>query len=322
MLPGAAEHGVAVGHDLGHRLDRQHAGRRHQGADQRRGDAPAHGQPFDRALRGHPVEGQLGQVADEHPGAAAALLGEPGRVDHDQLGQFGQHVLRQELQQVPGVPGGVDDQHAPGGRGAAEEVDRLDDRLLDQDDPVGVRVLVDEPVEDRLVGEPGVPAHQAVGPVRVVDVVADVLGVVAEPSGGGGDAGGDVARLLVHDDPSGPDSELVVHGRARFRDCIPSAGHRYGNPTLRTVKARERRFCPLSQASGRRCRVLPSMRARVPVFRPRGPAITQRVTDMTLGRCAPGRLAVNPGMRHAGVGRAVACDFNIAVPMPRRYPTR
>jgi hypothetical protein len=75
-----------------------------------------------------------------------------------------------------------------------------------------VRVLVDEPVEDRLVGEPRVPADQAVGSVRVVDVVAHVLGVVAELAGGGGDAGGDVARLFVHDDPAGPDSELVMHG--------------------------------------------------------------------------------------------------------------
>jgi hypothetical protein len=36
--------------------------------------------------------------------------------------------------------------------------------------------------------------------------------VVAERTGGGGDAGGDVTRLLVHDDPPGPDSELVMHG--------------------------------------------------------------------------------------------------------------
>jgi len=217
VLPGAAEHGVAVGHDLRHRLDRQLAGRRHQGADQRRGDAPADGQPLHRAFGGHPVEGQLGQVADEHPGAAAALLGEPGRVDHDQPGQFGQHVLRQEPQQVPGVPGGVDDQHAAGGRGAAEEVDRLDDRFLDQHHPVRVRVLVHETVEDRGVGEPGIPADQAVGPVRVVDVVADVLRVVAQLPGGGGDAGGDVARLLVHDDPAGPDGELVMHGALASR---------------------------------------------------------------------------------------------------------
>jgi len=145
VLLGAAEHGVAVGDHIGHRLDRQFAGRRDQGADQRRGDAPADGQPLHRAFRGHPVEGQLGQVADEHPGAAAALLGQPGRVDHDQLAQLGQHVLRQELQQVPGVPGGVDDQHAAARRGAAEEVDRLDDRFLDQHHPVGIRVLVDEP---------------------------------------------------------------------------------------------------------------------------------------------------------------------------------
>jgi hypothetical protein len=82
VLLGAAEHGVAVGYHLRHRLDRQLAGRRDQGADQRRGDAPADGQPFYRAFGGHPVEGQLGQVADEHPGAAAALLGQSGRVDH------------------------------------------------------------------------------------------------------------------------------------------------------------------------------------------------------------------------------------------------
>jgi hypothetical protein len=212
VLAGAAEHGVAVRDHVGHRLDRQFAGGRDQGADQRRGDAQADGQPLHRAFGGHPVEGQLGQVPDEHPGAAAALLGEPGRVDHDQLVQPGQHGFGQELQQVRRVPGGVDDQHACGRRRAAEEVDRLDDRLLDQHDPVGVRVLVDEPVQDGLVGEPGVPAHQAVGAIGVVDVVAHVLGVVAELAGGGGDAGGDVTRLLVHDDPAGPDSELVMHG--------------------------------------------------------------------------------------------------------------
>jgi hypothetical protein len=127
-------------------------------------------------------------------------------------------VHGQEPQQVLGVAGGVDDQHSLAIVGAAEEVDRLDDRLLDQHHPVRVRVLVDEAVEDRLVGDPGVPADQAVGAVRVVDVVADVLRVVAELACGGGDAAGDVARLLVHDDPAGPDSELVIHGRARFRD--------------------------------------------------------------------------------------------------------
>jgi hypothetical protein len=212
VLTGAAEHRLAVGDDIGHRVDGKFAGRGDQGADQRRGDPPAGGQSLHRAFGGHPVEGQFGQVADEHPGAGAALLGEPGRVDYDQLAELGQHGLGQELQQVLGVPGGVDDQHARGRRRAAEEVDRLDDGFLDQHDPVGIRVLVDEPVEDRLVGEPGVPAHQAVGAVRVVDVVAHVLGVVAEPAGGGGDAGGDVTRFLVHDDPAGPDSELVMHG--------------------------------------------------------------------------------------------------------------
>ncbi len=217
MLLGAAEHGLAVGYHLRHRVDSQHAGRRHQGADQRRGDAPADGQALHRTFGGHPVEGQLGQVADEHPRAAAALLGQPASVDHDELVQLGQHVLGQELQQVLGVAGGVDDQYALGRVGPVEEVDRLDDRFLDQHHPVGVRVLIDEPVEDRLVGEPGVLAHQAVGAVRVVDVVTDVLGVVAEFSGGRSDAGGDVTRLLVHDDPAGPDSELVMHGCARFR---------------------------------------------------------------------------------------------------------
>ncbi len=249
MLLGAAEHGVAVGDHLRHRLDRQFAGRGDQGAEQRRGDAPADGQPFHRAFRGHPVEGQLGQVADEHPRAAAALLGQPGRVDHDELVQLGQHVLGQELQQVLGIPGGVDHQHALRRVGAVEEVDRLDDRFLDQHDPVGVRVLVDEPVQDGLVGESRVPAHQAVGAVRVVDVVADVLGVVAELAGGGSDAGGDVTRLLVHDDPAGPDGELMMHGRARFRNCIPSAGYRYGTPTARAVKAPESGSCPGSVAA-------------------------------------------------------------------------
>jgi hypothetical protein len=60
VLPGAAEHGVAVGDDVGHRLDRQFAGRRDQGADQRRGDATADGQALHRAFCGHPVEGQFG----------------------------------------------------------------------------------------------------------------------------------------------------------------------------------------------------------------------------------------------------------------------
>jgi hypothetical protein len=268
VLPGAAEHGVAVGYHLGHRLDRQHASRRHQGADQRRGDAPADGQPLHRALGRHPVEGQLGQVADEHPGAAAALLGEPGRVHHHELVQLGQHVLGQELQQVLGVPGGVDDQHARCRARAVEEVDRLDDRFLDQHHPVGVRVLVDEPVEDRLVGEPRVPAHQAVGAVRVVDVVADVLGVVAEFPGGRSDAGRDVTRLLVHDDPAGPDSELVMHGRARFRDCIPSAEYRHRTPTLRAVKGRKARFRP--HPAPRR-----APRVRLTYARPEGPVPAQ-----------------------------------------------
>jgi hypothetical protein len=249
MLLGAAEHGLAVGHRVGHRVDRQHAGRRHQCADDRCGDTPADGQPLHRAFGGHPVEGQFGQVADEHPGTAAALLGESASVDHHELVQLGQHVLGQELQQVLRIPGRVDDQHAPGGRRAAEEVDRLDDRLLDQHHPVGVRVLVDEPVEDGFVGEPGVPAHQAVGAVRVVDIVADVLGVVAELSGGRGDAGGDVTRLLVHDDPTGPDSELVMHGRARFRDCIPSAGYRHRTPTPLAVKAPDGGFWPAPRSA-------------------------------------------------------------------------
>jgi hypothetical protein len=268
VLLGAAEHGLAVGDRIGHRLHRQHAGRRHQGADQRRGDAPADGQPLHRAFGRHPVEGQLGQVADEHPGAAAALLGEPGRVDHDELVQLGQHVLGQELQQVLGVPGGVDDQHACCRARAVEEVDRLDDRFLDQHHPVGVGVLVDEPVEDRFVGEPGVPAYQAVGAVRVVDVVADVLGVVAELSGCSGDAGGDVTRLLVHDDPAGPDSELVMHGRARLPRLytvgrIPSS---YADATRRQGV----RKAVFARIRGARValRVLSSMRVRSARFLP------------------------------------------------------
>ena len=279
MPLGAAEHGVAVGHHLRHRLDRQLAGRRHQGADQRRGDAPADGQPLHRAFGGHPVEGQFGQVPDEHPGTAAALLGEPGRVNHHELVQLGQHLPGQELQQVPGVPGGVDDQHSLAVVRAPEEVDRLDDRLLDQHHPVRVRVLVDEPVEDRLVGEPRVLADQAVGAVRVVDVVADVLGVVAERAGSGSDAGGDVTRLLVHDDPAGPDSELVMHGRARFRDCIPSAGYRYRTPRLRAVKAGEAGLVRVA-----RPRAMP----RVPPQGERRPRPV-RVPAWPPSACRPGR---------------------------------
>jgi hypothetical protein len=217
VLLGSAEHGVTVGHHLRHGVDGQVTGRRDQGPEQRGRDAPADGQPLHRALGGHPVEGQLGQVADEHPRAATALLGQPGGVHHDEPAQLGQHVLRQELQQVLRIAGGVDDEHTLAVRCAAEEVDRLDDRLLDQHHPVRVRVLVHEAVEDRVIGEPRVPADQAVGPVGVVDVVTDVLRVVAQLPGGGGDAGGDVARLLVHDDPAGPDGELVVHGALASR---------------------------------------------------------------------------------------------------------
>jgi hypothetical protein len=217
VLLGPAEHGVAVGHHLRHDVDGQVAGRRHQGPDQRGRDAHPDGQSLHRALGGHPVEGQLGQVADEHPRAAAALLGQPGGVHHHELAQLGHHVRGQEPQQVLRVAGGVDDQHALAVRRAAEEVDGLDYGLFDQHYPVRVGVLVHEAVEDRGVGEPGVAADQAVGSVRVVDVVADVLRVVAQLTGGGGDAGRDVAALFIHDDPAGPDSELVIHGRARFR---------------------------------------------------------------------------------------------------------
>src|SRR5208282_2686232 len=125
---------------------------------------------------------------------------------------------------------------------------------------------------------PGVPAYQAVGAVRVVDVVADVLGVVAEPSGGRSDAGGDVTRLLVHDDPAGPDSELVMHGRARFRDCIPSAGYRHRTPTLPAVKGRKARFCRHPRhpdGTPAHClRALLSMRARSARFLPMRTCIT------------------------------------------------
>jgi hypothetical protein len=217
VLLGPAEHGVAVGYHLRHGVDGQVAGRRDQGPDQRRRDAPPDGQPLHRPLGGHPVEGQLGQVTDEHPRAAAALLGQPGGVHDHELAQLGQHVRGQELQQVLRIARGVDDQNALAVRRAAEEVDRLDDRFLDQHDPVRVRVLVHEAIEDRGVGEPRVPADQAVGPVRVVDVVADVLRVIAQLAGGGGDAGRDVARLFIHDDPAGPDSELVMHGALAFR---------------------------------------------------------------------------------------------------------
>jgi hypothetical protein len=145
------------------------------------------------------------------------LLGQPGGVHHDESAQLGQHVRRQELQQVLRVAGGVDDQHALAVRRAAEEVDGFNNGLFDQHHPVGMGVLVDEAVQDRGVGEPGVPADQAVGPVRVVDVVADVLRVVAQLAGRGGDAGRDVARLFIHDDPAGPDGELVMHGALASR---------------------------------------------------------------------------------------------------------
>ena len=207
----AAEHRVAVGDLVGDAVQREHASRGGQRADQRRGDAHPDREPFLRALGGHPVVGQLAQVADEHPGAAAPLLGQADRVHDHELGQLGLHRVGQELQQVLGFARGVDDQH-PGTVGrAAEEVDRLDDRLLDEDDPVGTGVLVHEPVHDGGVTEPGVPADEAVGPVRVVYVVADVVGVEAERAGRGRDARGDVTRFLVHDDAAGPDRELVIH---------------------------------------------------------------------------------------------------------------
>src|SRR5205807_6021449 len=117
----------------------------------------------------------------------------------------------QELQQVLRVTLGVDHQDAAALGRAAEEVDRLDDRFLDQHYPVRARVLVHEPVHDRRIAEPRVPADQAVRPVRIVYVVADVVGVEAEGAGRGRYAGGDVARLLVHDDSAGPDREFVVH---------------------------------------------------------------------------------------------------------------
>src|SRR5262249_55450498 len=134
------------------------------------------------------------------------------------------HLVRQEFQQVVGVAHRVDDDHAAALGGAAQEVDRFDDRLFDQDYPVRVRVLIDEAVDDGGVAKPRVPADQAVRPVRVVDIVADVVGVIAEGARGGRYAGGDVARLLVHDDAAGPNRELVVHG-ITSPHCIRSPGY-------------------------------------------------------------------------------------------------
>ena len=85
------------------------------------------------------------------------------------------------------------------------------DRLLHEDDPVGPGILVHEAVHDGGVTEPRVPADQAVGPVRVVYIVADVVGEQAECAGRGRDARGDITGLLVHDDAAGPDRELVIH---------------------------------------------------------------------------------------------------------------
>ena len=211
MVRHAAQHRVTVGDHVGDGVHRKLAGGGHQRPDERRGDAHPDREPFLRALGGHPVQGQLGEVAHEHPRAAAALLGEADRVHHDELGQLGLHLVGQELQQVLRVALGVDHEDAAALGRAAQEVDRLDDRFLDQHDPVRARVLVNEPVHDRRVAEPRVPADQAVRPVRVVYVVTDVVGVEAEGASGRRDARGDVARLLVHDDSAGPDREFVVH---------------------------------------------------------------------------------------------------------------
>jgi hypothetical protein len=192
-------------------LKRQHAGGGGQRADQRRRDADPDLAALARALGGHAVVGQLPEVADEHPGAPADLLGQGDGVDHHQLAQLGEHRLGQEAQQVLGVTGGVDHQHALPVGGAPEEVDPLDERLLDQDDPVGVGVLVHEAVDDGLVTEPRVLADEAVGAVGVVDVVADVVREEAGVAGGGGHAVDDVPGFLVHDDAAGPDRDLVVH---------------------------------------------------------------------------------------------------------------
>jgi hypothetical protein len=64
------------------------------------------------------------------------LLGQPDRVHHHELGQPGLHLVRQEFQQITGVAHRVDDDYAGSQGRAAQEVDRLDDRLFDQHHPV------------------------------------------------------------------------------------------------------------------------------------------------------------------------------------------
>jgi len=111
---------------------------------------------------------------------------------------------------------------------AAEEVDRLEDRLLDEDDPVGAGILVHEAVHDRGVTEPRVAADQAVGAVRVVYVVADVVGVEAEHAGRAAAMHEETSRAsLSMIDAAGPDRKLVIHGvpSSGSRDCIPSSGY-------------------------------------------------------------------------------------------------
>ena len=241
----AAEHRIPVRDLPGDPVQRQHAGRGGQRPDQRRGDAHPDREAFLGALGGHPVVGQLAEIPDEYPRAAAALLGQADRVHDDEPGQLGPHRAGQELQQVLGITGRVDDQDPGAVGGAAEEVDRLDDRLFDEHNPVGAGILVHEAVHDRGVAEPGVAADQAVGAVRVVYVVADVVGVEAEFPGRGRDTRGDVTRLLVHDDAARPHRELVIHSalpsivyRRQDTDMLrlgPGCVKGYGPPGFREV---------------------------------------------------------------------------------------
>jgi hypothetical protein len=60
----------------------------------------------------------------------------------------------------------------------------------------------------------------------------------------------------------------VMHGRARFRDCIPSAGYRHRTPTLPAVKGSGRRFLPAFAALAWRSAYCPVCASGVPVFCP------------------------------------------------------
>jgi hypothetical protein len=203
--------GVPVGNPLRGRVDRDHARSRDERAEERSRDPHPHRGAFQGALCRHPVVGELAQIAHEHPRAAPLLLGEAHRVHNDQLAELAEHGLGQELQEVLGLAPGVHHQGGSAIRCTPEEVDGLDQRLLDQHDPIRMRVLVDEFELDWFVGEARVLANQAVGAVGVVHIVTDELGVEPCLVRRRGDAVRDVPGFLVHDDAPRPDAELVVH---------------------------------------------------------------------------------------------------------------